>query len=108
MKKMILGIVVIAVAVTIGKASLVTDQLEGLVEVRDQAAAAIKARAVIQNWKTVTDQAISELDEIAAGGSFNTIGVDLKDKLIEARGIIMTAGADINDPNMVEMLEWRP
>ena len=68
-----------------------TEQLQAVIEARDQSSDVIAARAIFQDWYNNTIHNKTELDALIAGGSFDLIPDELKTELLALRTILNSA-----------------
>ena len=83
-----------------------TDQLQAVIENRDQASSVVTARAELQKFYIAATLAKTEIDAIIAGGSFNLIPTELKVKLLAINSILTSAGNAL--ASHADFLNWRP
>ena len=67
-----------------------------------------QARALLQNVRSVVQEANSQIQEIADSGSFDTIDTEIKQALIAAWDVTKDTESNLNISNIKEILDWSP
>jgi hypothetical protein len=84
-----------------------TDTLNEQQETGEQIDTAFEARAILENWTSVTEETHQKLQEILNSGQFNLIPTDLKTVLNNWWTILKTARPAVGtNAEIMEVLNW--
>ena len=67
-----------------------------------------QARALLQNFRSVTLETNSQIQQIIDSGSFDTLDTEIKQALIAAWNVSKTAQTALEDVTIAELLDWSP
>lgn len=87
---------------------VLTDKFNSLHTELTQRQKVIEARALLQNVRAVVEETNSQIQEIAASGSFDTIDTEIKQALIAGWNVVKDAKTGFEDSIIAELLDWRP
>ncbi len=84
----------------------ITDKFETLLTTRDQANRAVKARALIQEFRMKAEEISSEIQEIKDAGALYNLDVEIKQALNDGWTIVKDSLDEIeNNTTLKELLE---
>lgn len=104
-----IAVLVIGFIVVFAVYASVDSKMDTLWQTQQQQQQAITARAKLQNARNVIVETDAQVQEIADSGSFDLLDGEIKLSLQKAWRVVKDAKAAFAaDPNVVELLEWRP
>jgi len=85
-----------------------SDNIDTLAAELEQRQKAQQARALLQNFKNVTVETNSQVQEISDSGQFNTLDTDIKNALVAAWNVAKATETALEEATIAELLDWRP
>lgn len=85
-----------------------SDKVTVLSQELDQRQKTQRARALLQNFRSVVLETNSEIQSIVDGGNFNTLDADIKNALNDAWNVCEEAQTALEVAPIPELLDWSP
>lgn len=85
-----------------------SDKITQLGAELDQRQKAQRARALLQNLRSVVLETNTGIQDIVDGGSFATLDTDVKAALIAGWDVSKATETALDDAIIAELLDWRP